>query len=311
VTETRDIPCNLCGSSDHSSLFTACDRLHGCEGTFTYVECRECGLVYMRPQIAPGDMGKFYPSDYGPHRKIRRKRRSENHVVKNKAYRRPFLASICGEFTRESRLLDVGCGNGDFLNDVRALASCQVHGIDLSESAARAAEENYDLEVFTGTIAESPFPDNYFDLITAWEYLEHVHNPSEVLLKMSRLLKNDGSCIISTPNFSSFNSKLFRERWYHLDCPRHLFLYSPDTVSKLLDKAGLTVTGIAFNKTAGGLLRSLQYRFGDDNIPFRRRRRLRGSSLIKKFLLPLTTLLASIKQSDTMIVCARKKANHA
>jgi SAM-dependent methyltransferase len=254
-------------------------------------------------------MGKFYPADYGPHRKIRGKRRSKKYVFKNKALRRPFLASVCGDFTRESRLLDVGCGSGDFLNDVRALTSCQVYGIDLSPRAARAAEENYGLEALTGTIMESPFPDKYFDLITAWEYLEHVHSPSEVLLKMSQLLKDEGSCIISTPNFNSFNSKLFKEKWYHLDCPRHLFLYSPDTVSKLLDKAGLTVTGIAFDKTAGGLLRSLQYRFGDDNIPFRQRRRLRGSSLIKKSLLPLTTLLASIKQSDKMIVCARKAKN--
>ena len=152
MTETRDIPCNLCGNSDHSSLFTARDRLHGSEGIFTYVKCEECGLVYMRPQITPGDMGKFYPADYGPHRKTRKKRRSGKHVFKNKAYRRPFLASICGEFTRESCLLDVGCGSGDFLNDVRALTSCQVSGIDLSERAARTAEENYELEVFTGTI---------------------------------------------------------------------------------------------------------------------------------------------------------------
>jgi len=309
LIEKRDVPCNLCGSSDHGFLFTAHDRLHGCEGTFTYVKCNECGLVYMRPQITPGDMGRFYPADYGPHRKALRRRRSKKRVFKNKAYRRPFLASICSEFTRESRLLDVGCGSGVFLNDVRALTDCQVHGIDLSERAAKTAEENYELEISTGTIMESTFPDTYFDLITAWEYLEHVHNPSEVLLKMSQLLKDEGSCIISTPNFKSLNCKLFKDKWYHLDCPRHLYVYSPDTVSKLLDKAGLAVTGIAFDKTAGGFLRSLQYCFGDDNIPFRQRRRLRGSSLMKKFLLPLTTLLASIKQSDTMIVCARKSKN--
>jgi len=260
----------------------------------------------MNPQVSPGHTCKFYPSDYGPHRAAQRKRRSEKHVIKSKAYRRPFVASICSEFTRESRLLDVGCGNGSFLNDIRALTGCQAYGVDLSELAAKTARENYELNIFTGTILESTFPDNHFDLITAWAYLEHVNNPSEVLLKMSQLLKHDGSCIISTPNFNSFNSKLFKEIWFHLDCPRHLYVYSPDTITKLLDKAGFAVTGIDFDKTAGGLLRSLQYYFGDDKIPFRHRKRLRGSSLMKKLLSPMTTFLALIKQSDTMVIYARK-----
>ena len=309
MIEKRDVPCNLCGANDHDFLFDAEDRLHGCEGTFTYVQCKRCGLVYMNPQISPGDAGDFYPANYGPHRIVPEKRQSGKHVFKSKSHKRSFVTSICGKLKQDARLLDIGCGNGSFLNEIRTLTGCQAYGVDSSKLAAKAAGENYGLDVFTGTILESPFPNHHFDVITAWAYLEHVNNPLEVLQKISNLLKRSGSCIISIPNFKSFNARLFKEKWYHLDCPRHLYIYSPDTIKKLSDKAGLSVAAIAFDKSAGGLLRSLRYRFGDDTIPFKQRKRLRGSSLLKKLLLPLTTLLALIKQADMMVICVRRSKN--
>jgi len=258
----------------------------------------------MNPQISPVEMIKFYPPDYSPHRTVRKRQQAGKQGFKSKVMKRPFVASVADLLAEGGNLLDVGCGNGSFLHEMAISFHCKVYGVDVSKLAAKAAKENYQIDVFTGTILELPFPDNHFDVITAWAYLEHVNNPSEVLLKISRLLKEDGVCIISTPNYRSFNSRLFKDKWFHLDCPRHLYIYSPDTITKLLARAGMAVTGSAFERTAKGLLRSLQYCFGNDNIPLAQRRRLRGSNLLKKSLLPLTNLLALIKLSDTMVIFA-------
>lgn len=307
MIKVHDVACDLCGSSEADFLFEGKDRLYGCEGVFTYVQCKKCGLVYMNPQISPDDIGKFYPPAYGPHKQKAEKRQHNLSVLKSKLKKIPFAILIFDKLTQQSRLLDVGCGNADFLNKVRNVTECQVCGIDISKAAEKAAKENYEIDIFTGTILESPFPCNYFDVITAWCYLEHVPNPSEVLRKMYSLLKQDGYCIIGIPNIDSFNARIFKDKWYHLDCPRHLYIYSPDTITKLLNKTGFFVTDIIFDKNPKGLFNSLRYRFGNEDIPLKHRKRFRFSSLLKRFLLPWTTLLALLKQSDNMVVCSRRK----
>lgn len=306
MIRTRDVVCDLCGSNNRKFLFNARDRLYGFEGTFSYVRCTECGLVYMNPQISLGDIGKFYPDDYGPHQVESEKKRSHKRPLITKFKKNPFAACVFCKLTRESQLLDVGCGSGKFLNEIRIATGCQVYGVDTSKVAARTAKENYSLEIFTGMLTEVPFPDNHFDVITARSYLEHVNNPSEVMLKLFRLLKQGGDLVIITPNFDSLNSKMFKDKWYALDCPRHLYIYSAKTITKLLEKSGLSVQKIKYDKSSKGFLGSLQYYFHGDNYNPEHRNRIRRSPLLKKVVSPWTRGAALIKQSDIMIVHAKK-----
>lgn len=306
MAKTREISCDLCGRDEHRFLFNAKDRLHGFDGSFSYVICRNCGLVYMNPQVLPDEMNKFYPSDYGPYKAKVGREQLDRRAVWRKLRKRPFVELICSRLSKQSRLLDVGCGNGDFLNAIKTLTGCQVHGIDVSEIAAKAVRQSYGMDVFVGPITEAPFQNNFFDVVTAWSYLEHVSNPSEVLLKISSILKHGGLCIISTPNFNSLNAKLFKEKWYHLDCPRHLYIYTPETIKNLLAKAGLSVKRIAYGRVSKGVLGSLQYYFYGDNYSQGSRNRIRTSSLLKGMISPWTRILALVKRSDVMIVHAEK-----
>ena len=322
--ETCDVGCDLCQSRDSVFVFEAKDRLYGCEGSFTYVKCRECGLVYMNPRICGEDIGSFYPEDYAPHRsKEKRSDKCPNSLsgrwknarpVKSvKNFRKRFLgvpatlACVRRKLGSESRVLDVGCGGGQFLDRIRSETGCHVDGVDISEAAVAVAHQQYGIDIFNGPLTDAPFPADSFDVITAWSYLEHVLNPSEVLQKMRSLLKPDGQCVIAVPNIDSFNARIFKDKWYHLDCPRHLQLYSPETVRKLLDKAGLVVTRIVYGKTPWGLFPSLRYCFGDNSMPLKQRKRPRHASLLKRLFLPWTILVGLLKQSDIIIVYARIK----
>jgi 2-polyprenyl-3-methyl-5-hydroxy-6-metoxy-1,4-benzoquinol methylase len=203
-------------------------------------------------------------------------------------------------------VLDVGCGNGNFLYEIKTATGCQAYGIDISKTAAQTARENYRIEVLASTIMESPFPDNYFDAITAWAFLEHVNNPSEVLMKISSLLKNDGLCIISVPNFKSINAKLFKDKWYHLDCPRHLYIFTERTIAGLFEKSNLEIKKIIYNKSSNGVLGSLQYCIYGDNYNHNHRNRVKKSLFLRKIASPWSRIAALTRQSDMMSVCAEK-----
>jgi len=294
--------CNLCGSSSFKKLFDATDRLHGKEGKFVYVKCNECGLVFQNPVLDNKELTNFYPEDYSPHQAKKTKSEKEKQKFKTK-----ILEDVLKKLSSKSNLLDVGCGNGKFLYEIKKQTGCQISGVDFSKTAVKAVKASYNLDVFCGTVIESSFENNYFDIITAWSFIEHVNNPSEVLQKLYNMLKPGGNCILSCPNFNSFNAKVFKNKWYHLDCPRHLYIYTPKTITNLMEKIGFTVTKTIHEKTSKGLLGSLQYYIYGNNFNPSYRNKIRKSALLKSILSPLTRVIAFFKKADTIVVYAVKK----
>jgi len=298
-TETISIFCNVCGSDRSKPLWTAVDRLAGFEGQFQYVRCANCGLVYMNPQIAPTCISRFYPADYAPHQ-FRPER-------PDKADRPDLPEIILDTLDSQSRVLDVGCGSGEFLHQLRRFRRCRVSGLDISENAVLCARDRYDLDVFQGEISACPFEDGSFDLITMRSCIEHLHNPAEAMRKASALCRPRGWLFIKTPNFDSFAAKLFGDKWYHLDCPRHLYIFSPSTITALLKKHGFEVITVRHEASSKGWFGSLQYVFYGDNYRPDVKNKIRRSALVKSFVSPISRLSAWLKQADTMEVVARRK----
>jgi SAM-dependent methyltransferase len=278
----------------------AVDRLHGFEGQFQYVQCKSCGLVYMNPQITPECISRFYPDDYAPHQ--------AGSAAPDKIVRKPDLPeTILDTLNSQSRVLDIGCGNGESLNRVRQFCHCRVNGVDTSGNAVLCAKKQYGLDVFQGEILAAPFEEKSFDLITAWSCIEHMNNPAQAVKKMFALCKPGGYLFIKTPNYDSFAAKLFKDKWYHLDCPRHLYIFSPSTITALLEKCGFEVVNVCYEPSSKGWLGSLQYVFYGDNHHPATKNKLRRSSLAKAFVSPLSRLSAWLKKSDIMNVTTRRK----
>jgi len=137
-------------------------------------------------------------------------------------------------------VLDVGCGDGSFL-DALAQQGWEVNGTELSVSIAATAMERLGDRIHVGGISDAGFPQNSFDLITFWHVLEHLEDPRRALSDAERLLKPDGRIVVAVPNLTSWQAGWFKEHWLHLDVPRHRWHFSPKVLETLAHRSGLYV----------------------------------------------------------------------
>jgi 2-polyprenyl-3-methyl-5-hydroxy-6-metoxy-1,4-benzoquinol methylase len=133
-------------------------------------------------------------------------------------------------------LLDVGCGNGDFLSKMQELKWI-VQGIEIDEKAIIAARAK-GLNVQCLTLEEANFEKNYFDVIVLSHVIEHVYDPESLLKQCYEILKPGGKIVITTPNFKSLGHKIYKGFWRGLEVPRHIMIFSENNLRNCSAKAG-------------------------------------------------------------------------
>jgi SAM-dependent methyltransferase len=139
-------------------------------------------------------------------------------------------------------LLDVGCGNGAFLQFAAQLG-WMAEGID-NDAAAVAAARAIGCNVFHGTLDESPFLKGRYQHITLSHVIEHVHNPLKLLRQCLELLIPGGRLWLETPNAQSIGHDVFGPSWRGLEPPRHLVLFDRSSLTSALVAAGFS--GVEF-----------------------------------------------------------------
>jgi len=107
------------------------------------------------------------------------------------------------------KVLDIGCATGYLGKEIKERGAREVCGIDISENVINEARKNID-EAFALDIQkdELPFVDNYFDSVILAEVIEHLFLPEIAMEKIKKILKKDGSLIITTPNFLVFSNRI-------------------------------------------------------------------------------------------------------
>jgi 2-polyprenyl-3-methyl-5-hydroxy-6-metoxy-1,4-benzoquinol methylase len=133
-------------------------------------------------------------------------------------------------------LLDVGCGNGDFLVNAKEVGWIAL-GIEPDVEAAKTAKKR-DCDVIIGDIDCLERCSNKYDVITISHVIEHVHEPRNFLKSVKRLLKEGGLVYIDTPNISSYGAKTFKKNWRGIEAPRHLVLFNHSSLEHLLKECG-------------------------------------------------------------------------
>jgi len=241
------VKCPVCRVPDSKPCPPGRDRLFGlAPGSFILFRCKSCGCVFQDPLPDISILGKFYPREYWWSDNTSQASIGVRFFSKlEKAYREfvindhvRFLTQCARNSSKEERLLlDIGCGNGTFLNSARA-RGFKPHGMDASARAVEIAGSQYGIPVRQGEIGSRVWDDCRFDFVTMFHVLEHLPNPRLALEYARDLLRPGGVLIAQVPNISSLQARLFGPRWYGLDVPRHVINFSPQALSILLEEAG-------------------------------------------------------------------------
>lgn len=233
--------CPLCGSASAAYRYTLADYyMRRFDVEATLVQCSHCGLVYQNPRPTPAEMDAHYPPEYAPYQSGRGPRPGR---LLQLAY--DYGMRKRGRFvTRHKQagtLLDIGCATGVFLDAMRRQGHWELHGVEVNPDVAEVARRDHRLDVFAGTLEEAAYPDNHFDVVTLWDVLEHLHDPAATLREIHRILKDDGIVVIRVPNLASWDAQWFGRYWAGYDAPRHLCVFSPQTLACMLAGAGFSV----------------------------------------------------------------------
>lgn len=201
---------------------------------FEVVRCEECGLARTEPQLSPQELDRYYPSSYyGVSRRYRLDLdRSISLITRHRIRRIEIMTGGPG------RVLDIGCGPGWLLSEMRE-RGWLTRGTERSRNALQHARDVLDLDVRAQDITELLAEGVSYDAVVLWHVLEHMHDPAAALRDICRLLRPGGVLMVAVPNFASPEARLGGVGWFHLDVPRHLFHFTPATLTELLASAGL------------------------------------------------------------------------
>jgi 2-polyprenyl-3-methyl-5-hydroxy-6-metoxy-1,4-benzoquinol methylase len=245
ITLCEDIACNLCGSRDHvllypSSLtsstpdasdFRCTSAAYGVHPPI--VRCRQCHLVYANPRWDSSVVRENYNVVEDPTYVEER----EGRVLTFGRNLRPFEELVAPN-SHTRRLLDVGCHIGVMV-ELAKQSGWDAWGVEPSTWAADQARAR-GLHVITGTMAEAGLEDNYFDVVTMWDVIEHLTDPAAEIKQVQRVLKRDGIFAVHTIDIESWFARMLGKRWPWL-MEMHLYYFSPRTLGRMLEQTGFQV----------------------------------------------------------------------
>lgn len=239
------VTCNLCGANDTTLVFPSTldnqKRLsaeaYHCTN-FGYgihhaiVKCRRCGLVYANPRFSQTDLLDEYEHVVDPLYEQERKGR----VLTFERHLAP-LEQMVGDH-RGKRILDVGAYTGVFV-EIAQQHGWDAYGTELSQWAAQVSRER-GLKVQTGTLEEAEFPDDWFDVATSWDVVEHLNDPKGHLEEVRRVLKPGGILAVHTIDIDAPFARVMGARWPWL-MEMHIVYFSRRTLATMLTNAGFQV----------------------------------------------------------------------
>ena len=253
-TKSRNA-CPVCGNKGSMLYKDMQDYFLSTPGLWTINKCsnNSCSMLWLNPMPLEEEIWKAYQA-YHTHSNANKKTTSDPLLslitrltkllvlpisilnglyLQRKKLRTMFLGKTGG------RLLDVGCGGGRFLRRMKK-NGWQVEGSDFDDQVANEVMDKYGIHVHTGDLKEINLSDNSFDAITLSHTIEHLYDPLESIKRCHQLLKKEGKLIVTTPNANSLSHQRYGKYWRGLEPPRHIQIFTPNSLSSIIVRAGFS-----------------------------------------------------------------------
>lgn len=247
VARSQSLCCPVC-DSQAGNLHLAREMMLGTGEAFPYWECTECGCVSLAR--APREMGKYYPA--GSYYSFQNGATTTARKLRNQLYLSPasFLVNWRRRtdldvirrvgLTKSMTLLDVGCGSGHLLADLRELGY-NATGID--PFVTHDIHDRYGVRVERRSLC---------DVKAAYEVILFRHSLEHMQLDALRLarshLRNHGLCVVCIPVIG-WAWRHYQTSWAQLDPPRHLFLHSRKSFELLAAASGFRIESVIFDSS--------------------------------------------------------------
>lgn len=228
--------CPNCNSSEFKLILTAKNS--------EVLKCEKCQLEFLNSQPSEREILNLYKENYyfGGLADVKGYQNYTNleTSLEKEAIKR---IRVINNYTSKKRLLDVGAGTGTFLS-VAKQKRYNVAANDISSYAISKLRKITNL-TYQGKIIRRNFPKEYFDIVTAWDVIEHIPNLGEAISAINYTLKKGGYIFLTTPNTDSIDARLLGKYWYgYKKIPEHIVFFNKKSIKYLLESNGFKVMEI-------------------------------------------------------------------
>lgn len=313
--------CKICNNIENNEKILVREMMYDGKESFEYNYCKLCGTLSLIER--PKCLQRYYDKEYYSFNTSYWE--DDSHFRIDEILLSPWVSGGGGvkraiEFitrrpkqlkyigmnsrTKECAILDIGCGNGDFLKYLVKHGYKNVHGID------PYVEGETDLVSKKNIFQLQQDTKEKFDIILMNHSFEHMDNPKLVLKAAKEMLNNNGVIIMRIPVCGGSAWKMYRESWYQIDAPRHLYLYTPKSLREILNQEELYIKSCEYDSTSSQFLVSDLYSKGIVMSDFNHEIVCRSvNKYVRIFFKILTPFINLLKRGDQAIfvICQSKK----